>query len=125
MSLAVDVFVRAPDGTRRVLDVPEGCQDAAGFESWRTTVWGSEPVRSLGARFFPALADGDLEVEAGQVHEFLREIALLRAHLDPLAYSTEHPRTIEEHRQQIGERLRIIEEAALRALLAGGGVLIW
>ncbi|MFJ3308022.1 hypothetical protein ACIPSA_34030 [Streptomyces sp. NPDC086549] len=124
MSLSVDVFVREPDETKRVLDVPEGCEDAAGFESWRTTVWGSEQVRSLGARFFPVLAEGDLEVEAGQVHELLREVALLRAHLDPIAYCTEHPRTIEEHRRQIEERLRIIEKAALRASLIGGGILI-
>ncbi|MEU6352108.1 hypothetical protein ABZ896_22695 [Streptomyces sp. NPDC047072] len=59
------------------------------------------------------------------MHAFLREIALLRAHLDPLAYSTERRRaTAEEHEQQIAELLRIIEEAALRALLIGGGVLV-
>jgi hypothetical protein len=47
MTLAVDVFVRDANGEWRVLDVPEGCDDSAGFEAWRRTVWGSEAVRSL------------------------------------------------------------------------------
>ncbi|MGJ5753089.1 hypothetical protein [Streptomyces puniciscabiei] len=58
MSLSVDVVVRGPNGEFDVLDVPEGCNDSAGFESWRWKVWGSEVVRSLGARYLPLL-DGD------------------------------------------------------------------
>ncbi|MFD0214305.1 hypothetical protein ACFVH9_35790 [Streptomyces hirsutus] len=81
-------------------------------------------VRSLGARFLPVLADRNLEVEADQVPGFLREITLLRAHLDLIAFGTKHPQTAEEHREQIQLRLRITEEAALRALGTGGGVLI-
>ncbi|MFJ8468439.1 hypothetical protein [Streptomyces swartbergensis] len=64
MTLAVDVFVRDADGEWRVPDVPEGCADSAGFESWRRTVWGSETVRSLGARHLPVLAESNLLVEA-------------------------------------------------------------
>ncbi|MFI8304691.1 hypothetical protein ACIF80_14770 [Streptomyces sp. NPDC085927] len=81
-------------------------------------------MRSLGARFLPVPADRNLEVEADQVLGFLREIALLRAPLGLIAFGTKHPRTAEEHREQIQLRLRIIEEAALRALGIGGGVLI-
>jgi hypothetical protein len=125
MSLTVEVFVREPDGTMRILDVPADVYQSAGFESWRTTVWGSEPVRALGARFLPVLAEGDLEVEAGQVSEFLSEVALLRAHLDAIARGTRYPRTLEEHRDGIELRLRIIGESALKALGIGGGVLVW
>ncbi|WP_230423502.1 hypothetical protein [Streptomyces radicis] len=60
MSLSVDVFVVEAGGAIRVLDVPAGCSDLAGFERWRTTVWGSDAVRSLGARFLPVLAEADL-----------------------------------------------------------------
>ncbi|MFI6856229.1 hypothetical protein [Streptomyces sp. NPDC050416] len=67
MTLAVDVFVRDTDGEWRVLDVPEGCSDSAGFEAWRRTVWGSEAVRSLGARHLPVLAEDNLFVEADEV----------------------------------------------------------
>ncbi|MFF4400667.1 hypothetical protein [Streptomyces sp. NPDC001480] len=125
MSLTVEVFVREPDGTTRILDVPDDMYRSGGFESWRTTVWGSEFVRSLGARFLPVLADRDLHVEAGDVPEFQREVALLRSRLDDVAHRTERPRTVEEHRHQIETRLRIIEESIRKALEIGGGVLIW
>jgi hypothetical protein len=125
MSLSVDVFLHEPDGRRRILDVPEGRDDSAGFESWRETVWGSPPVRALGARFLPVLADRDLEVEAGDVAEFLREVALLRDHLDAIAASTERPRGLAEHREGLVRRLRNLEVAALHARVVGGGVLVW
>ncbi|GAA2221665.1 hypothetical protein GCM10010360_46290 [Streptomyces nogalater] len=74
----MEVFLVDADGERQVQDVPDGCSDAAGPESWRTRVWGANAVRSLGAGFFPVLAEGDLWVEPGQVPAFLRECLLLR-----------------------------------------------
>ncbi|MFE1311654.1 hypothetical protein [Streptomyces sp. NPDC058755] len=53
MTLGVDVVVRGPNGEFDVLDVPERCDDSAGFESWRWKVWGSDVVRSPGARYLP------------------------------------------------------------------------
>ncbi|MCD9876707.1 hypothetical protein [Streptomyces guryensis] len=125
MSLLVEVFVREPDGGIRILDVPDDVYRSGGFESWRTTVWGSAFVRSLGARFLPVPADDDLYVEAEEVPQFRREVALLRSRLDELARGTERPRTVEEHRHQIETRLRIVEESIRKALEIGGGVLIW
>lgn len=126
MSLCVDVFVRdAATGEWEVLDVPEGCDDSAGFEVWRETVWGSETVRSLGARFLPVLATSNLFVEADTVAEFLAEIALLRANLGLIAGTTQRPRELAEHESGIESRLDNIEAAALRARELGAGVLIW
>ncbi|MFC9684805.1 hypothetical protein [Streptomyces sp. NPDC056948] len=125
MTLSVDVFLLEPDGQRRILDVPGGRDDSAGFESWRTTVWGSEPVRALGARFLPVLADGDLEVGAESVAEFLGEVALLRDHLDAIAGTTQRPRGLAEHREGLVRRLRNLEVAALHARVIGGGVIVW
>ena len=121
----MEVFVREPDGGIRILDVPDDVYRSGGFESWRTTVWGSEFVRSLGARFLPVLADDDLYVEAGEVPEFRREVALLRSRLDELAHRTERPGTVEERRHQLETRLRIIEDSIRKALEIGGGVLLW
>ncbi|MFE4873836.1 hypothetical protein [Streptomyces sp. NPDC056682] len=125
MSLSVDVFVVGTDGELQILDVPEGASDLAGFERWRTTVWGSDTVGSLGARFFPQLSSDDLKVEPSEVSAFLQECALLRKHLEDIATRTVRPRTLEEHRHALSRRLANIENAANRAQSIGGGVLIW
>ncbi|MFI7010560.1 hypothetical protein [Streptomyces sp. NPDC050145] len=125
MSLLVEVFVRDPDGTLRILDVPDDVYQSGGFESWRKTVWGSDLVRSLGARLLPQLSADDLYAEADQVPRLLDEVALVREHLDTVARGTRHPREVEEHRDQIAHRLRIIEASCHKALEIGGGVLIW
>jgi hypothetical protein len=124
VSLLVEVFVREPDGGIRILDVPDDGYQSGGFESWRTTMWGSRFVRSLGARFLPVPAGQDLYVEAEDVPEFRREVALLRSRLVEVTHGTRRPRTVEEHRHQIETRLRIIEESIRKALETGGGVLI-
>ncbi|MCH0541589.1 hypothetical protein I3F58_18885 [Streptomyces sp. MUM 203J] len=121
----MDVFVVDADGRMQVLDVPRGCSDLAGFESWRTRVWGSGAVRSLGARFFPVLADGDLRVEADQVPLFVDECALLRENLEKIVADSGAVRTVEEHRHALSERLANVEDAARRAQEMAGGVLIW
>lgn len=116
MNLCVDVFVIDPDGKVVVLDVPDGYSDLAGFERWRTTVWGSPAVRALGARFFPVLDGDNLQVDRDDVPAFLEECALLRANLSVVAPAAEH---------LVAVRLNNMERAARRAQEVGGGVLVW
>lgn len=125
MSLLVDVFAVGEDGEVDVLDVPDGSSDLAGFERWRTSVWGSEAVRSLGARFFPVLAKADLKVLPEQVADFRSECALVRSNLDVVAPRTDPSKAHAVYVWEISERLRNIEEAAERAQAVAGGVLIW
>ncbi|MFF3561152.1 hypothetical protein ACFYXS_14035 [Streptomyces sp. NPDC002574] len=125
MSLAVDVFTVDEHDELNVLDVPEGQSDLAGFESWRTAVWGSDAVRTLGTRFFPVLADGDLKVAPHQVGDFLRECALVRSSIELVAPSTDPAKSHAEYVRQISQRLKNIEEAARRAQSVSGGVIIW
>ncbi|MFI0740197.1 hypothetical protein ACH4PU_19225 [Streptomyces sp. NPDC021100] len=125
MSLSVDVFLVGEDGRIRVLEVPDGCSDLAGFERWRTTVWGSQAVRSSGARFFPVLADGDLRVDADQVRAFRRECAVLRENLEEIVAGVEPGMAADRLRGQLPARLANIEDAARRAEEVGGGVLVW
>lgn len=120
----VHVFLVDSDGTMQVLDTPDGCQDLAGFERWRTTVWGSEAVRGLGARFFPVLASGDLVVGPDQVPSFLKECALLRVSLDVIAQA-DPDKDVAAYKDQISVRLANIQIAAGRALGLGGGVMVW
>ncbi|MFE2412148.1 hypothetical protein ACFXDE_27755 [Kitasatospora sp. NPDC059408] len=125
MSLSVYVFVVGEGGKRSLLDVPEGSSCLAGFESWRTSVWGSEAVRSLGVTFFPVLADSDLTVRPDQVADFLDECALIRSNLELVAPSADPAKSHAEYVRQISERLRNIEDAAARARGVSGGVIIW
>lgn len=89
-------------------------------------MWGSEVVRSLGAGFFPVLADADLQVEPEQVPAFLRECLLLRENLERIvAGMTEPVMSNREPWIAISERLANIEGAAGWARAMGGGVLVW
>ncbi|WP_329404368.1 hypothetical protein [Streptomyces melanogenes] len=125
MSLLVHVFVYAPDGSRDYLDAPDGVSETAGFERWRTSVWGSPVVRSLGARFFPRLAEDDLYVEADEAGSFLDECALLASHVPLIVAGMDPGRTAEEHTHHLTSKLAHISRAARRAVEAGGGVVIW
>ena len=72
MTLNVHVFV-GDEGDIQLLDDPPGAV-AAGFESWRATVWGSTATRSLGTRYFPLLAERDaLTVGPDQITDFRAE----------------------------------------------------
>jgi len=141
MSLTVSVFLMDGSGTT-VPDSAPGGSLAAGFENWRTQVWGSLPVRALGAEYFPRLAEADLRVGAGEVAAFLRECALLRENLYAIAASVDLSRqpgiavnmgtgrvtvmsdSPEVFREQVSLRLANIEAAARRALEAGGELVI-
>jgi hypothetical protein len=125
MSLTVEVFLVRDDGDIDILDTPDGVCDLAGPERWRTRVWGSPAIRRLGARFLPALVEGDL-VAPDEIPAFLRECALVRDGLRELAAHTcPADRTADQHARHIGARLAGIEATALRAAGIGGGLLIW
>ncbi|MFH8467367.1 hypothetical protein [Streptomyces sp. NPDC017991] len=127
MSLSVDVYVARAEGGIEVLDVPPGCSDAAGREDWRTEVWGSEPVRSLGARFLPRLATEDLTVAPDEVPAFLAECDLVRTRLARLTEATDDVGRADEvgHADDVRRSLDNIVDAARRASDIGGGIIIW
>ncbi|MFC9434522.1 hypothetical protein [Nocardia sp. NPDC057030] len=134
MSLNVYTFLPSEEGSRdivgRVLDTPEGVSDSAGFESWRTEVWGSEAIRSLDARFLPVLADttrprADLIVMPEEIPALLRECRMVREWLVEVVPRDPHEAFFARRARGILDRLANIEIAAGRALGVGGGVLIW
>ena len=70
MTLVVDLF-DAAKGPYSYLNAVE-C-DAAGFESFRIGLWGSQSLISRGAKFFPQLANGDLWVFPDDLDAFHAE----------------------------------------------------
>ena len=126
MSLCVDLYVPGPDGLwDGILDVPGGASDLAGFERWRTVVWGNDAMRALGATYFPRLAGDNLLVPPAEVPAFRRECALVRSGIALIAPKDDPHWTYEEFLDGIPRRLRNIEDAAERAERLGVGVIIW
>jgi hypothetical protein len=141
VSLAVRTFIVRTSGETETLPEAPDASELAGFENWRTEVWGSAAVRALGVTIFPQLAVGDLYVMPGrQLNDFRRECRLLRAHLDEIADAVDlsSPRGItvtatgairpggnrETMRAALSERLANIEAAIRRAKKVRGGVSI-
>ena len=121
MTLTVDVWIvddEHPGGTR-ILAVPEGVSDLAGFERTRSELWGLAAVRSLGAAFLPQLADSDLWVGIDEVEAFAAECAVLLANLPVIAAASGWGEDF------IKFRLTNMADAARRARQAGGGVVVW
>lgn len=141
MSLAVRAFVIDMSGKVTTLPEPSDASQLAGFENWRTQVWGSDVVRALGATIFPQLAVRDLYVMPGrQLNDFRRECRLLRAHLDEIAaavdLTSQQGVTVttagvirpgesrESLRTVLSQRLANIEAAIRRAKKVRGGICI-
>lgn len=125
VSLSVYTVLFAEDGKMTLLDAPAPGADLAGFESFRTEVWGSDAVRALGSRYFPILASGNLIVPPEEVEDFLRECATVRTKLEKIGPHDDLGHSHEWYVETISGRLANIQAAAERALKAGGGVLIW
>lgn len=119
MTLLVHTYVRGRSGKDHFLDDPDHGLTLAGFESSRTKLWGSQPVRELGARFFPELATANLCVDPEDVPAFLAECELLRGHIAELAA---HSGYADDY---VAERLANITAAAERARDVDGGVIVW
>jgi hypothetical protein len=124
VSLTVDVFLLGEDRGMTVLAPVRPGADLAGFERFRTTVWGSDAMRAVGARYFPLLATGDLTVLHEEVPAFLAECALVEPHMARIAAASglADDGSLAE---TIAARLANIRAAAERALEVGGGVIIW
>jgi hypothetical protein len=121
VTLSVDVWVvdETDTGKIRILEVPEGDSDLAGFEVTRTKLWGSPVVRSLGAALLPQLAEGDLWVSHDLVEAFAAECARLLANLAMIAAASGYGE------DYVQVRLTNMLVAARRAFQVGGGVVVW
>lgn len=92
--------------------------ELAGFEVWRTAVYGSAAMRRRGARFLPQLATSDLLLESSDLLAFQQECADLLRDIGPL--SAELGLDV----QTLKLRLSNIAAAVDRAISIGGFVWI-
>ncbi len=112
MTLMVTTYCRDPiSGDFTDDPLPEKPGHAlAGFESWRTTVWGSEAAKRRGARFLPQLADGDLYVEPEDLSAFADECTRLLEEVG--GFATEVKADADHLRWDLQNLLRAVESAA-------------
>jgi hypothetical protein len=125
MSLDVYPFSYRPDGTFYIPDLPEGTNTSAGGEATRTRLWSAPVVRSLGATYLPQLADNDLFVPPEETSAFLRECAMLLAHLPTITAATRQQSTYEADEWYIESSLVNDIHVTHWARAHDYGVLIW
>jgi hypothetical protein len=118
MTLLVHKCVLTDDDWEFV-DEPDHSRELAGFESWRTNVWGSPIVISLGCTILPQLRRHNLYCAGDDVRRLLDDTQCILDHLSIIAQATDN---LEE---TIAYRTRNINDAARWALENGGGVIIW
>jgi hypothetical protein len=118
MSLVIDLFDPAA-GDYAYLDAVD--VDAAGFESYRFTVWGSQALRRRGLRLLPRLRERDLFVYPEELDAFADECAAIRGDAEAIAGELGYAAAFAERlREYMGRFLAVTELARAR----GAGVCI-
>lgn len=82
MTLIVDLFDPVA-GWYSYLNAIE--DNAAGFESYRQKLWGSESLSKRGARFFPKLDGSDLFVDPEELAAFADECRMIESESETIA----------------------------------------
>jgi hypothetical protein len=84
MTLSISLWDH-PRGPYHAIPAPEiEGWETAGFEDWRSKVYGSPPFRELGLRLFPQLATDDLHVPPTGLDAFADECRKVLAASDSL-----------------------------------------
>jgi len=97
MTLVVCVSRREDDGrlTSVELEPCDGGEPSlAGFENWRSTVWGSAVSRRLGCKLLPLLATQDLHAELDDITLVMEDVARLREHIAEVAAAGSDPNSV-------------------------------
>lgn len=112
MSLTVDVYTYDPK-TYEIKDpvIPTKSQgtDLAGLESWRTEVYGSSLVKTIGCKLLPLLVKEDLFIFQEDLDVLQEDCKRILKHIKALVEETHIFQTTLEHR--INNILLAIEQA--------------
>jgi len=119
VTLTVSVHQRAPDSGELGPDLlVDAGAELAGFEAWRTSVYGSEAIIQRGARFLPRLVSADLIIEGSDLIPFQAECTGLIRDVERLGAEL----GIDAGTLRL--RLSNVAAATKRAILIGGVVWI-
>jgi hypothetical protein len=119
VTLVVSVHERDPISGELGPDLVTGTgAELAGFEAWRSSVYGSAAVRRRGSQFLPRLAGADLLLEGDDLIAFQKECAVLLREIVELSAD------LDVDAETLRFRLSNIAAATEQAIAIGGVVWI-
>ena len=119
MSLSVNVYTTDDDGKMVMHDPKEYSETLAGFESYRTTLYGGELAKKLGFKVLPTLASTNIYAKGQEVNKLKLEAEIMMREASAFA---EH---VKEDADGIKRRADNIRKACIRARKMQGNVVIW
>ncbi len=120
MSLSISVYSLDPTTGKEAQEIvlPAG-EDLAGFETWRTEVYGSEKARTVGVRRLASLRSGNVDAAGPAIEEIKRETMVL------LEHATEIAKVLEKDCGKLKARFSNISKACDLAIEHQGKLRIW
>ncbi len=114
MALIVDLFdpVAGPYSYLNAIEC-----DAAGFESYRKELWGSQSLVKRGARFFPQLNSADLFVYPADLSAFAEECRMIESESETIANEIWGPNSdgaanIRDYMRRFTDAIKLAEQRA-------------
>ena len=84
LSISVHLVEKASGGLGREIPLPEG-GDLAGFEAWRSELYGSDEVLRLGLTLLPSLREADIRAKGDDLLRLKNEAECIVEHAEKLA----------------------------------------
>ena len=119
MSLSVDVYTTDDNGEMVLHDPKDYSETLAGFESYRTEVYGSELAMRLRFKVLPTLASTDIYAKGQEVNKLKTEAEIMMREASAFA------EYVKEDADGIKQRADNIRKACIRARKMQGNVVIW
>ena len=119
MSLSVHAYILDENDKMVYYDTRDSSETLAGFEVYRTEVYGSELAERLGFKVLPTLASGDIYAQGQEVNQLKAEAEIIMR--EALAFAEQFKNDAET----IKYRADNIRKACIRARKMQGRVVVW
>jgi len=119
MSLSVEVYTTDDNGEMVLHDPKDYSETLAGFESYRTEVYGSELAKRLGFKVLPTLASNNIYAKGQEVNKLKTEAETIMREASAFAEQ------FNNDAETIKYRADNIRKACIRARKMQGNVVIW
>ena len=119
MSLLVHSYILDENGKMVFPDRENASETLAGFEDYRTTLYGGEVAKRLGFKVLPTLASTNIYAKGQEVNQLKAEAEIMMREAAAFA------EYVKEDADGIKRRANNIRKACIRARKMQGNVVIW